>query len=114
MADIRLLERTLAETLTWSTARINFLSKFALASTSCRSSRVAALQVTTVSLVQISGVRLGRAKPASHDARWRRLWRSCGLPLVEIARLVSRWLGLPCPVVIAIARTDFPKHPQPI
>ncbi len=49
MADLRFLERTLAETVTWNKARRNFLAKFV----------VALVQVKTVSLVQISAVMSG-------------------------------------------------------
>jgi hypothetical protein len=69
--------------------------------------RVAALQVKTVSLVQISGVMPGRAKQESDDKRCQRFLRSFELPFAEIARLVIQLLGIPLPLVISIDRTDW-------
>ena len=65
MADMRLLERTLSENVTWNKARINFLAKFI----------IALVQVKTVSLVQISAVMQGRAKQDSHYKRCQRFLR---------------------------------------
>jgi hypothetical protein len=50
MIDIRRLERTLAENVSWNKARINFLAKFTLA----------LVQVKIVSLVLIAEVLNGR------------------------------------------------------
>ena len=97
MADIRSLERTLAQTVTWNKARRNFLAKFT----------VALIQVKTVSLVQISSVMSGRAKQDSHYKRCQRFLRFFDLPFAEIARLVIKLLGIPSPFVISIDRTDW-------
>jgi DDE family transposase len=97
MADIRHLERTLAENVTWNKARINFLAKFI----------VALVQVKTVSLVQISSVMSGRAKQDSHYKRCQRFLRHFALPFAEIARLVLKLLGLSGPFIISIDRTDW-------
>ena len=97
MADMRRLERTLAENVTWNKARINFLAKFT----------VALIQVKTVSLVQISSVMSGRAKPDSHYKRCQRFLRFFDLPFAEIARLVIKLLGIPAPFLISIDRTDW-------
>jgi hypothetical protein len=97
MADIRSLERTLAETVTWNKARRNFLAKFT----------VALIQVKTVSLVQISSVMSGRAKEDSHYKRCQRFLRFFDLPFAEIAKLVIKLLGIPQPFVISIDRTDW-------
>ncbi len=97
MADIRLLERTLGENVTWNKARRNFLAKFI----------IALIQVKTVSLVQISAVISGRAKPDSHYKRCQRFLRFFDLPFAEIAWLVVKLLGLPAPFIISIDRTDW-------
>ncbi len=97
MADIRSLERTLAENVTWNKARRNFLAKFV----------VALVQVKTVSLVQISAVMSGRAKQDSHDKRCQRFLRFFDLPFAEIAVLVIKLLGIPKPFVLSIDRTDW-------
>ena len=97
MADIRRLERTLAETVTWNKARINFLAKFI----------IALLQVKTVSLVQISAVMHGRAKQDSHYKRCQRFLRFFDLPFAEVAQMVIKLLGIKAPLVISIDRTDW-------
>jgi hypothetical protein len=97
MADIRHLERTLAENVTWNKARINFLAKFTLA----------LVQVKTISLVQISSVMSGRAKQDSHYKRCQRFLRFFDLPFAEIAFLVIKLLGIPQPFVLSIDRTDW-------
>ena len=97
MADIRRLERTLAENVTWNKARINFLAKFV----------VALVQVKTISLVQISSVMSGRAKPDSHYKRCQRFLRCFELPFAEIASLVVKLLAIPKPFIISIDRTDW-------
>ena len=97
MADIRSLERTLAETVTWNKARRNFLAKFT----------VALVQVKTISLVQISSVMSGRAKQDSHYKRCQRFLRFFDLPFAEIAVLVIKLLGIPSPFVLSIDRTDW-------
>lgn len=97
MADLRSLERTLAETVTWNKARRNFLAKFV----------VALVQVKTVSLVQISSVMSGRAKHDSHYKRCQRFLRFFDLPFAEIAVLVVKLMGIPVPFIISIDRTDW-------
>lgn len=97
MADIRHLERTLRENVTWNKARINFLAKFIMA----------LIQVKTVSLVQLSSVMQGRAKQDSHYKRCQRFLRFFDLPFAEVAHLVIRLLGISPPFVISIDRTDW-------
>src|SRR5215210_3134693 len=97
MADIRRLERTLLENVTWNKARINFLAKFV----------IAVVQVKTVSLVQISSVMSGRAKADSHYKRCQRFLRFFDLPFAEVAALVIKLLGIPSPFVVSIDRTDW-------
>src|SRR5215210_5314001 len=97
MADIRRLERTLMENVTWNKARINLLAKFV----------IAVVQVKTVSLVQISSVMSGRAKADSHYKRCQRFLRFFDLPFAEVAALVIKLLGIAAPFVISIDRTDW-------
>lgn len=97
MADIRPLERVLAENVTWNKARRNFLAKFI----------IALIQVKTVSLVQVSCVMSGRATPDSHYKRCQRFLRFFDLPFAEIACLVVKLLGVKRPFVISVDRTDW-------
>lgn len=97
MADIRPLERTLAENVTWNKARINFLAKFL----------VALVQVKTINLAQVSSVMSGRAKPDSHYKRIQRFLRFFQLPFAELARFVIALIGLKPPFTITIDRTDW-------
>jgi hypothetical protein len=104
MADIRHLERTLSENVTWNKARINFLAKFV----------VALIQVKTVSLVQISSVMSGRAIQESHYKRCQRFLRHFDLPFAEIAFLVVKLLGIKSKFLISIDRTDWYLGETPI
>ena len=97
MANIRPLERTLAENVSWNKARINFLAKFL----------IALIQVKTINLVQISSVMCGHAKQASHYKRIQRFLRFFQLPFAELARFVIALMGLKPPFVITIDRTDW-------
>lgn len=97
MADLRPLERTIADNVTRNKARINFLATFT----------VALIQVKTVSLVQISSVMRGRANQDSHYKRCQRFLRHFDLPFAELARLVIKLLGVSPPFVISIDRTDW-------
>lgn len=97
MADLRLLERTLAQNVTWNKARINFLARFV----------VAVVQVKTVNLAQVASVFSGRAKRESHYKRAQRFLRFFELPFWEMARLVVRLVAQPAPWVITMDRTDW-------
>ncbi len=97
MADLRLLERTLAQNVAWNRARINFLARFL----------VAVVQVKTVNLAQVASVFGGRAQPASHYKRIQRFLRHFALPYAQVARLVVRLLGVPAPWVVTLDRTDW-------
>lgn len=104
MADIRPLERTLAETVTWNKARRNFLVKFI----------IALIQVKTVSLVQISAVMSGRATPDSHYKRCQRFLRFCERPFAEIAVRVIKWLGITALFILSVDRTDWYLGDTPV
>ena len=85
MADIRLLERTLASTVAWNKARINFVAKFL----------VALIQVKSVNLVEVASVFSGSAQPASRYKRVQRFLRFFELPYAQAARFVVHLLGVP-------------------
>src|SRR5438270_5438763 len=104
MADIRRLERTLGENVTWNKARINFLAKFV----------IAVVQVKTVSLVQIAAVMSGQAKADSHYKRCQRFLRFFDLEFAEIAALLLKLLGIAPPFVISIDRTDWYLGQKPL
>jgi hypothetical protein len=97
MADMRLLERTLHENVTWNRARINFLARFI----------VAMIEVRTVNLAEIANVFMGRAKRESHYKRAQRFLRFFEMPYAQVARFVVRLLGVPAPWVITLDRTDW-------
>ncbi len=97
MADIRRLERTLSENVTWNKARINFMAKFV----------IALIQVKTVSLTQLSSVMSGRAKQDSHYKRCQRFLRHFELPFAELAVLLIKLLRIPPPFVLSVDRTDW-------
>ena len=97
MADIRLLERTLASNVAWNKARINFVAKFL----------VALIQVKSVNLVEVASVFSGRARPASHYKRAQRFLRFFNLPYASVAALVLKLLGAPAPWVLTLDRTDW-------
>lgn len=104
MADIRLLERTLAQNVAWNKARINFLARFL----------VALVQVKTVNLAQVASVFAGRAKRESHYKRAQRFLRFFELPFAELAHLVARLFAPPAPWVVTMDRTDWYLGQTPI
>ena len=97
MADIRSLERTLAENVAWNKARINFLAKFL----------IALIQVKTVNLVQVATAFSGRAQIASNYKRVQRFLRLFEISYAEIAFFVVKLVGLPAPWAITLDRTDW-------
>jgi Transposase DDE domain len=97
MADIRLLERTLASNVTWNKARINFVAKFL----------IALIQVKSVNLSEVASVFAGSAKRESHYKRAQRFLRFFELSYAGIAALILKLLGLPGPWVLTLDRTDW-------
>ena len=79
MADIRLLERTLASNVAWNNAR----------STSRRSYR-RLIQVKSVNLTEVASVFAGRAQPAAHYKRVQRFLRFFELSYASIAAFVLK------------------------
>lgn len=97
MADIRLLERTLANNVAWNKARINFLAKFL----------VALIQVKSINLVQVANAFSGRAQPASSYKRVQRFLRLFEISYAQVAFFVIKLVGLPAPWIITLDRTDW-------
>src|SRR5215210_1150681 len=97
MAQMRLLERTLAENVSWNRARIKLLARLL----------VALLQVKTVNLAQLASVLEGPALIESHYKRLQRFLRHFQLPYAELALLLTRLLGLPRPWVVTLDRTEW-------
>lgn len=97
MADLRSLERTLAETVPLHKARRNFLAKF----------MVALIQVKTVNLVEVSNSFSGRAQPASSYKRIQRFLRFFELPYAVTAAALVRLVGVEPPFVVTLDRTEW-------
>jgi hypothetical protein len=97
MADIRLLERTLATTVPLNKARRNFLAKFV----------VALLQVKTVNLAEVASAFAGRALPESSYKRIQRFLRLFELPYAAAALALLRQSGVPPPFVVTLDRTEW-------
>lgn len=97
MADMRLLERTLAETVALNRARRNFLAKFV----------VALIQVKTVNLAEVAAAFAGRALPESSYKRIQRFLRSFELPYAAVALALLRHAGITPPFVLTLDRTEW-------
>lgn len=104
MANIRPLERTLAENVDWNKARINFLAKFL----------VALIQVRTVNLTEIASVFGGSAKESSHYKRIQRFLRFFEIGYALIAVLVVSLVGVPAPWVLTLDRTNWQLGKTPL
>lgn len=97
MADMRLLERTLAATVPLNKARRNFLAKFV----------VALIQVKTVNLAEVAHAFAGRAQPSSSYKRIQRFLRCFELPYATVALALVRQAGVEAPFVVTLDRTEW-------
>lgn len=97
MTEYSLLERTLADNLSWNRARIKFLARFLLALFAAK----------TVNLSQIATFFVGRATTDSNYKRIKRFLRFFEISEREIASLVIRLMRLEQPFVITIDRTEW-------
>ena len=104
MADIRSLERTLADNVALPKARCNFVAKFL----------VALLQVKTTNLSEIAQVFAGRARPDSHYKRIQRFLRFFELPLSVVALLIVKLLPIEGPFVLTLDRTNWQLGQTPL
>lgn len=97
MADMRLLERTLAATVPLNKARRNFLARFV----------VALIRVKTVNLAEVASAFAGRARPESSYKRIQRFLRSFELPYASVALALLRQAGVPSPFIVTLDRTEW-------
>ena len=104
MADIRLLERTLAQNVAWNRARINFVAKFL----------VALIQVRSVNLAEVASVFAGGALKGSHYKRIQRFLRHFELPYAAVAAFILKLLGVPRPWALTLDRTDWYLGERPL
>src|SRR5215211_198842 len=104
MANLRPLERKLAETIDWHKARINFLAKFL----------VALIQVRSVNLTEIASVFAGRAKEESHYKRIQRFLRFFQISYAMIAVLLVSLIAVPRPWVLTLDRSNWQLGKTPL
>ena len=97
MADMRLLERTLAATVPLNKARRNFLAKFV----------VALIRVKTVNLSEVAHAFAGHAQPESSYKRIQRFLRCFELPYASVALALVRQAGVSAPFVLTLDRTEW-------
>lgn len=97
MTEHSLLERTLAENLSWNRARIKFLSRFLLALFAAR----------TVNLTHVAVFFGGTAKVDSNYKRIKRFLKAFKIDEAEVARLIVGWLKLEPPFVLTLDRTEW-------
>lgn len=96
MKDIRSLEQTLGQHLSWHKARVKFVAAFILA----------LVTVKTVNLVQIANVFAGKAQQDSQYKKLQRFFRHFELPLADIANFVVKLLGVEGPWTLSLDRTN--------
>src|SRR5215211_1122034 len=95
--ECSLLERTLADNLSWNKARIKFLARFMLA----------LLAAKTVNLQQLAIFFAGTAKTESNYKRIKRFLRFFEIDEAELAQMIVRLMNLAPPFVITIDRTEW-------
>ena len=95
--DIRSLEQTLSDNLTWNKARIKFLARFLLA----------LYGVRCVNLALLASAFGGHAKEASNYKRLQRFLREFELPYAQLASFLVKLLGLAGPYTLALDRTNW-------
>lgn len=97
MTDINQLEKTLAESLPWHKARINFLAKFL----------IAIIYVRTVNFSEMASVFIGKAKVESHYKRIQRFFKEFEVCYTTIAMMVIGLMGQPRPWILTLDRTNW-------
>ncbi len=101
MKDIRSLEQTLTQHLSWHKARVKFVAAFILALVTAK----------TVNLVQLASVFAGAASQDSKYKKLQRLFRHFELPLADIADLVVKLLGVEGAWTLSLDRTNGVNRP---
>lgn len=97
MAEMRLLQRTLAENVAWNKARINLVARLL----------IALITVKTVNLAQLASVLNAEALVDSNYKRLQRFFRYFQVSDVELARLLLALSGVEAPFVITLDRTEW-------
>lgn len=90
--------------LGWYGARTLFVAAFI----------IALFRVKTVSLSELAQALSGLAKPESHYKRQQRFFRAFELDYTVIAKLVTDWMNIPKPWVLAVDRTQWDMGSTPI
>jgi hypothetical protein len=104
MADLRPLERKLAETIDWHKARITFLAKFL----------VALIHVRNVNLAELAAVFPGRAKAESHYKRIQRFLRFFAISYGVMAVLIVALMDVLRPWVLTLDRSNWQFGKTPL
>lgn len=97
MKDIRSLEQTLAQHLSWHKAPVRFVAAFMLALVTAR----------TVNLVQLASVNAGFARQDAKYKKLQRCFRHFELPLADIADLVVKLPGVEGAWTLSLDRTNW-------
>src|SRR5262249_55049670 len=97
MTDIRSLERTLVDNLSWKQARIKFVARFLLA----------LYAVRTINLSILATAFSGLAKEESNYKRLQRFMREFEMPYAQLALFIVKMLGVPGPYTLALDRTNW-------
>ncbi len=97
MTDIRSLEQTLGNNLSWNQARINFLAKLILA----------LIKVRNVNLTEVANGFGGKAAADSSYRRLKRFFQLFEISYSAIALLLVKLMGLEAPFVLTLDRTNW-------
>lgn len=97
MTNLRSLEQTLLDNLTWNKARIKCLARCLLA----------LYAVQSVNLARLATAFAGHAKEESNYKRLQRFLREFELPYAQLAAFVVKLLGLEGPYTLALDRTNW-------
>lgn len=97
MTDIRSLEQTLGNNLSWNQARINFLAKFILS----------LIKVRSVNLTEIANGFGGKASADSSYRRLKRFFQLFEISYSAIALLVLKVMALEAPFILTLDRTNW-------
>lgn len=97
MTDIRSLEQTLGNNLSWNQSRINFLAKFILA----------LIKVRSVNLTEVANGFGGKASADSSYRRLKRFFQLFEISYSAVALLVLKLMALQAPFVLTLDRTNW-------
>ncbi|MBX3278372.1 MAG: IS4 family transposase [Acidobacteria bacterium] len=97
MRDIRSVEQTLSQNLSWHRARIKFVAAFI----------VALVTVKNVNLMEIACALDGKAKQSSQYKKLQRFFRFFELPYADVAQCIVKLLGVAGPWQLTLDRTNW-------